>query len=643
MLESAGGHTEKADMASTPRARPAWLIQAVAVSALAWGTAYLTWRIGWTWRDTNPVMFGLLLGAELVGFTNLAFFVYLAWRVPACEPRPATVHRSVDVLVPTYDEPVEVLRATLLGCQAIQHPHTTWLLDDGRRPEMKALADELGVRYLTRPDNVHAKAGNINHALPQLDGELVAILDADHVPLPDFLDHLCGHFDDPDVVLVQAPHEFYNLDSAQHVEGEIHEQSLFFRVICPRKDESNSVFWCGSGTVIRRQALLEVGGVATETIAEDFHTTLKLHQRGWRTRYVNETLLLGLAPHDLSAFLLQRSRWARGNLRVFLTRENPVIARHLSLRQRLSYLGSLVHYLGGPQRFVLLSVLIATLFTGLLPLHGEPYQFAVLWAPWVVLSLAATKLLGRGYTGPVSATAFGWMTMGIYTTAALSLLVPSVGRFKVTPKVGTDEGGLRVLGFLRLLTAGTTALLMAVGARSLATLGVLDLPPMPTFATAATLVIGAFELFVIVLVLRSLARHRQRRSAFRFPVDLMARCGRNLHRVVDLNARGAGLLLTDAPQQGDRLETVLHVPGLDGNVHAVNVSGIVRSVRPAPADGTHRVGVEFDGLDPDAHRHILEYCHVLAPAQRATGRLAPQEVPAGATAAPEPAPVRAAS
>ena len=630
-------------MASTPRARPAWLIQAVAVAALAWGAAYLTWRIGWTWRDTNPVMFALLLTAELVGFANLAFFVHLAWRVPACEPRPATVQRSVDVLVPTYDEPVEVLRATLLGCAAIRHPHTTWLLDDGRRPEMRALAEELGVRYLTRPDNAHAKAGNINHALPLLDGELVAILDADHVPLPDFLDHLCGHFDDPDVVLVQAPHEFYNLDSVQHVEGEVHEQSLFFRVICPRKDESNSVFWCGSGTVIRRQALIEVGGVATETIAEDFHTTIKLHQRGWRTRYVNETLLLGLAPHDLSAFLLQRSRWARGNLRVFLTRQNPVIARHLSLRQRLSYLGSLMHYFGGPQRFALLSVLIATLFTGLLPLHGEPYQFAVLWAPWVVLSLAATKLLGRGYTGPVSATAFGWTTMGIYTTAAISLLVPSVGRFKVTPKGGTDEGGLRVLGFLRLLTAGTTALIMAVGARALATLGVIDLPPMPAFATAATLAIGAFELFVIVLVLRSLARHRQRRNAFRFPVDLMARCGRNLHRVVDLNTRGTGLLFTEEPERGHRLEVTIHVPGLDGGVHPVTVAGTVRSVRPGPDAGTHRVGVEFDGLDPEADRRILEYCHVLAPAQRATGGLAPQEVPTGAAATPEPAGARAAS
>jgi cellulose synthase (UDP-forming) len=639
MVESRSDRADNPTMAPTPRARPAWSIQAAAVAALAWGAAYLTWRIGWTWRDADPVLYAFLLAAEVVGFVNLAFFVFLAWRVPDCGPRPATVHRGVDVLVPTYDEPVEVLRATLLGCAAVRHPHTTWLLDDGRRPEMAALADELGARYLTRPNNDHAKAGNINHALSHLDSELVAVLDADHVPLPDFLDHLCGHFDDPEVVLVQAPHEFYNLDSVQHVDGEVHEQSLFFRVVCPRKDEDNSVFWCGSGTVIRRQALMDVGGVATRTIAEDFHTTIKLHQRGWRTRYVNETLLLGLAPHDLSAFLLQRSRWARGNLRVFLTGQNPVFARGLTPSQRLSYLGSLSHYFGGPQRLVLLSVLIATLFTGLLPLRGDLRLFALLWAPWVVLSLLATKLLGRGHVGPVSATAFGWMTMGIYTTAAISLLVPSFGRFKVTPKGGTDQAGLRVLGFLRLLTVGGTALACAVVARALEVVGVIDLPPLPGFATVATLGIGVFELVVIGLVLRFLARHRQRRDAFRFPVELTARTDGHIHRVVDLNTHGAGVLLGPGHAVGDTVLMTMNLPGLDGDTHPVTVAGLVRSFRAGPEPGTFRAGIEFTRVTTDAAHRIMEYCHVLAPAQRAGARLGSEVTPAP-TALPG---VRAAS
>jgi cellulose synthase (UDP-forming) len=605
-------------MASPARARPVWGAQAAAVAALVWGGAYLVWRIGWTWHDTNPVLYVVLLTAELIGWTSLFFSAFLAWRTEPCDPPPVTTERTVDVLVPTDDEPVAVLRATLLGCRAIRHPHTTWLLDDRRRPEMRALADELGARYVTRPDNAHAKAGNVNHALRLLDGELVAMLDADHVPLPDFLDAMVGHFDDPDVVLVQAPHEFYNIGSVQHVDGEVHEQSLFFRVVCPAKARNNSVFWCGSGAVVRRDPLLAIGGVQTATIAGDFHTTIKLHQQGWQTRYVDRTLVLGLAPHDFGAFLRQRSRWARGNLRVLLTRQNPVWASNLTPSQRLSYVGSLFQYFGGPQRLALLVVLCTTLVTGVLPLHGEPILFAVLWAPWVILSLVTTRLMGRGHVGPVSATAFGWMTMGIYSAAVASLLFPGAGRSKIPPRGGADEGGLRVLGLLPLLTAGTVALALATSARLLSVLGRIDLPSMSRFAVAATLCIGAFELVIIVLVLRSLARHRQRRTAYRFLVDVTARSEDHLYRVVDLNHRGAGLLVHDHHRVGDQVVLTMRVPGLDGQAHPVTVAGQIRSLGTSP-DGGRRAGVEFTRTTRDASQRILEFCHVLEPARRAAG------------------------
>jgi cellulose synthase (UDP-forming) len=256
----------------------------IALVALLWGAVYLTWRVGWTHTGAQPEMYAVLLVAELVGWVNLVLFTFLAWRVPPTRHPAATPGRTVDVIVPTYDEPPEVLRATLLGCRALTYPHTTWLLDDGRRPEMAVLARELGANYLTRPDNSHAKAGNINHALPHLSGELIAVLDADHVPLPHFLDALVGYFDDDKVVLVQAPHEFYNLDSIQHVAEDRHEQSLFFRIICPGKDRHDGAFWCGSGTVIRREPLIAIGGVQTATIAEDFHTTIPRRDAAARPR-----------------------------------------------------------------------------------------------------------------------------------------------------------------------------------------------------------------------------------------------------------------------------------------------------------------------------------------------------------------------
>ncbi|MEZ5238723.1 MAG: glycosyltransferase family 2 protein [Microthrixaceae bacterium] len=590
-------------------------IRFVAVLALLWGAAYLVWRIGWTWRGANIVLYLALLAAELVGWVSLGFYAFLAWRRASCTPVAPTVLRHVDVLVPTYDEPVAVLHATLLGCAAVRHPHTTWLLDDGRRPEMEQLARRMGVRYLTREDNSHAKAGNINHALGHLEGELVAVLDADHVPLPDFLDALVGHFDDPGVALVQAPHEFSNLDSVQHVAGQVHEQSLFFRVICPGKERDGATFWCGSGTVLRRSALTGIGGVQTATIAEDFHTSIVLHSRGWRTHYVDETLLLGLAPHDLDSFLLQRSRWARGNLRVLWTRQNPLVAHGLTWRQRLSYLGSLSHYFGGPQRLVMLVVLCATLLSGLLPLYGEPILFAVLWAPWVALSLLCTKLLGRGHVGPATATRFGWMTMGIYSRAVLGLFLPAVGGFRVTPKVGVDEAGIGVIRRLPLLAVGGAVLLSALVARAFAALGLAELGEMPLFALLATLAIGTFELAVISAVLVSLARHRQMRSSYRVQVDLAARVGDRVARVTDLTVGGAGLLLQERRAVGSMFDLELRVPDLDGVRHDLDLRAVVRS-STRTEEGTTRLGVEFVRPSEAALERLIEYSKVTLPSRR---------------------------
>lgn len=590
------------------------LVRAVALFALLWGAVYLTWRIGWTWRGANPVMYLVLLVAELVGWVSLGFYAFLAWRRAECAPVPVTTSRSVDVLVPTYDEPVSVLHATLLGCAAIEHPHTTWLLDDGRRPEIAELVRAMGVEYLTRPDNSHAKAGNINHALGHVDSELVAVLDADHVPLPGFLDALVGNFDDPEVALVQAPHEFSNLDSVQHVEGEIHEQSLFFRVICPGKERNDSTFWCGSGTVLRREALVGIGGVQTTTIAEDFHTTIVLHSQGWKTRYVDETLLLGLAPHDLDSFLLQRSRWARGNLRVLLTRQNPLWARGLSTQQRLSYLGSLSHYFGGPQRLAMLAVLCATLLSGLLPLYGEPILFVVLWAPWVALSLLTTKLLGRGYVGPVTATRFGWMTMGIYSRAVIGLALPAIGGFKVTPKQGVDEAGIGVIRRLPLLAVGGAALFSAMVARVLATFGWAELESMPRFALVATLAIGAFELFVIVSVLVSVGRHRQLRSNYRVKVDLAARIEGKVARVTDLTVGGAGLIVDELRPVGSMFRLDLRLPGLDGTRHDVCPRAVVRSAMHLDS-GAVRLGVEFVRPSDETLGRLIEYSKITLPAR----------------------------
>jgi cellulose synthase (UDP-forming) len=508
-----------------------------------------------------------------------------------------------------------VLRATLIGCRAVRHPHTTWLLDDGRRPEVASLAAELGARYLTRPDNRHAKAGNINHALSRTGGELVAVLDADHVPLPDFLDAVVGYFDDDDVALVQTPHEFFNADSIQHSASASHrhEQSLFFRVICPGKDRHNSAFWCGSAAVLRRRALESVGGVRCDTIAEDFHTTIALHQQGWRTRYHHETLVQGRAPHDLASFLLQRDRWARGNLRVLRTPQNPLTASGLSPHQRISYAASLSNYAAGPHRLVLLGVLAGTLLSGRLPMVADPVMVAALWLPWTALSCVAAIALARGQLGWRDTSRFGLMTLGIYTVAFLSLVRRSTGRFKVTPKEGEDTGGSIVVRQLWLVTALGATIALAAGLRVLEVVGLVPLTPMPTVALVATLVLAGYEVGQITVLLVRLVGRRQLRTEYRLHAELAGRLGDSVVRVVDVTPTGLGVLAPGPCPVGSRVGLGLHLPTVGGGVRDVEVAGLVRSCVDV-AGGTWRIGMRLDDLDDHSRDALTEYCYVVAPA-----------------------------
>ena len=323
--------------------------------------------------------------------------------------------------------------------------------------------------------------------------ELLLVLDADHVPQPDILDATVGYFDDPTMAVVQTPHDFGNHDSFQHFETGRHDQSMFFEVILPGKDRHNSVFWCGSAAVIRREALIEVGGVATETIAEDFHTTIKLHGRGWRTRYHGETLVQGLAPHDLSSYLLQRDRWARGNLAVFRTTENPLRARNLSLAQRVSYLSSLLAYFVPFQRLGLLIVLTVMLLSGQLPMHATLSGFLIFWLPWIAFDLAASTLLCRGRATLWDGTYSLLLTLGIFARAARVVIAPTPSTFKVTPKDGIDDGGWHALRQLHMVVGIGVVLLSAITLRALAVLGVAPSPQGQRLSEATEQIAESFE------------------------------------------------------------------------------------------------------------------------------------------------------
>jgi cellulose synthase (UDP-forming) len=598
------------------------LLRSLAIVALLWGVGYLIWRVGWSSQGASPLAYGMLLMTEIYGLWALGTLAWFSWsRPPAKRPR-TTPGRLVDVYVCTYDEPEEVIAATLAGCRALTYPHTTYLLDDGGRPEMEELARLAGAEYLTRPDNSHAKAGNINAALGRTEGELVLMLDADHVPMPDALDAMVGYFDDERMALVQSPHDFFNHDSVQHYVVGRHEQSLFYRVVCPGKDRHGAVYWCGSAALIRREALLEIGGVATETIAEDFHTTIRMQRNGWKSRYHDEVLVQGLAPHDLDGYLLQRDRWARGNLAVFTLPESPLRAKELRPLQRLSYFASLAAYFAPPMRLLLMLTLGLVMWTGELPMKISVVALAALWLPYVTLNLSAGSALARGYMKIGETAHYELLTMEIYTRALRCIFRPGHTAFKVTPKQGTGGGGIESVRKLPLVLFCAVVVGAGTVMRLLDLAGAGPLPDLPGIAAVIVPLLGLVELRRILRTLFAVGRRQQRRLVYRFEGDAAAECfgddGQVSGRLIDASAAGVGLVLEAPLAIGAKPAVLLTLQDAQGAPHEIAAQVEIRSCRET--EGHHLVGATITEIDSSSRMRLMEWCYVVCSHERLRGR-----------------------
>lgn len=341
------------------------LVSAVTFALLS--VVYLTWRIT-IFNADAPVVSTLFYGAELIGVT-LAFgamFSSARHRYRTAPPAPAGL--NVDVLVPVYLEPLDVIRRTLKAAVAIDYPHRTVVLDDGRRAEVKEMAEAQGAQYLSRPENHHAKAGNLNFGLEHSTAEFITVFDADHMPQAHALDVMLGFFDDPEVALVQTPQNFYNVDNFQFVNASNgalwHDQAFFYHIAMANSDSANSTICVGTGVVYRRSAIDAIGGIPTDTVTEDLHTSLKLHKRSFQTVYLNETIAYGIGENSLGDFYKVRLRWGHGNIHA-LRHENVLFCKGLSLWQRLSYLMTGLNYLEGWQYLIFYLVPIFSLFTGI--------------------------------------------------------------------------------------------------------------------------------------------------------------------------------------------------------------------------------------------------------------------------------------
>ncbi|RMG48261.1 MAG: glycosyltransferase [Acidobacteria bacterium] len=590
---------------------PRWRLVVILLN-VAISLRYLWWRatetINWS-GGAGTVLSTTIFAAEIYGFLIVLHHYLIATRRldRRSEPPDDRFMPSVDVFIATYDEEPDILYRTIVGCLDLDYPRkSVYVLDDGNRPEVEELCRRLGAGYIAREKNVGAKAGNLNHALSQTAGELIATFDADHVPVRTFLRETVGFFRDPKVAQVQTPHHFYNPDLFQDRlrirEYIANEQDMFYHVVQPGRDVYNSSFYCGSSAVLRRSALEEIGGFPTSTVTEDIHTTLLLHSKGYRSVFLDKDLAAGLAPESYPAYLTQRKRWARGTFQVMLTQKG-LLAPRLTLMQRINYLATLWYWLYGFPRVVYLLAPVFFLLAGVRPLVvrnlGDLLSY---YLPHLAISVAGFQLVNRGMRRIFWSDVYESCISVQVALAAISFpfTFRRRVRFEVTPKGrAADRPEVRRVGIPLALMSAAVAVAFVTGIVRLI-LGGRDEGGLLINTTWA-----GYNLIVLAMGLLLLRHRIQERSAIRvarrIPLELRWDGG-GLEAVTrDVSETGLSFVLDEVRPLPHSAEVTLTAS--DGRSVTLGARLVRCDIGP---DGRLSVGVEFVDRTEEQHRRLVQ-------------------------------------
>lgn len=448
---------------------PVWRISIILVASFI-TLRYFYWRANNTLPSFSyePVSFlfaFVLFIAEVYGF-----FIYLLGgfvnirplkRQPEPMPADMTLWPSIDILVPSYNEDIELLEVTLLAATQINYPShlfNVYLCDDGgteqrrnhsndeiregahkRFHELQELCQKIGVHYRTRKKNEHAKAGNLNTALQDLHGELILILDADHVPTDDILLNTVGLFiKDPKLFLVQTPHNFLNPDPIERNLGTFGEMpgenEMFYGVIQYGLDFWGASFFCGSAAVLRRQYLMEIGGISGKTITEDAETAMDLHAKGYHSAYIGIPMVAGLQPETFSGFVVQRVRWAQGMIQIFLLK-NPWTRPNMAFTQRLAYTSSSGFWFFPMARMSFFMAPLVYFILGINVYHATIAEVIGYAIPHLLGAWSLSNYLFGKVRWPFISELYETMQAVFAFPAIIKVFLnPTAPEFKVTPK-----------------------------------------------------------------------------------------------------------------------------------------------------------------------------------------------------------------
>ncbi|AFZ46435.1 glycosyl transferase family 2 [Cyanobacterium stanieri PCC 7202] len=345
----------------------------------------------------------------------------------------------VDIFIPTYNEPYNIIKKTIVACQGIDYQQKkVYLLDDGDRKEIAQLADNLGCHYITRSNNDHAKAGNLNNALKYTEGEIIAVFDADFIPKQNFLTRTVGFFQKQKLALLQTYQSFYspdpvvrNLSLENDFPPDVEIFSRHYQVI---RDSWHSALCYGSSFLVRREHLLEIGGFCQNSLSEDYHTGVKLSAWGYEVAYLNESLSVGLSAENIFGHIRQRQRWARGTIQSLFIPENPLTIRGLNFWQRLAHFEGIVQWFTSPLRIVIFFLpLVYT--AGILPIKASGEEIVYFVVPYYCVQVGTFAWLNfRSRSAMISEVYNIVTTFPVAWEVVQTLITPFASIFKVTPK-----------------------------------------------------------------------------------------------------------------------------------------------------------------------------------------------------------------
>jgi cellulose synthase (UDP-forming) len=417
----------------------------------------------WRWHDTLPAFafsvqnlweyFFFAFEAFAIGYTMMSI-VILFRHIDRSGQADAAQDRmereggfpAVDVFICTYDEPIEILEKSVLTALALDYPDATvWVLDDTRRQWLREYCEAEGARYVTRDNNRHAKAGNLNNGLAvtaaQTNAPVILVLDADFAPRPDFLKRTVGLLSNPDVAVVQTPQFYYNPDPIQHnllaAQSWVDDQRFFFDVFQPAKDGWGCAFCVGTSFVVRRDRLNEIGGFPSQAISEDINLTYTMLANGYQTWWLNEKLSIGLSAEGIPEYITQRARWCLGTIQVALFHDGPFFGSGFTFTQRWHYLHGVLNWLCKPFLVLLLIAPPIYWFAGMPAFETDYLSFLRYGVPALLGQIIYMGWISRSRTLPFFMEATHAVTAFAVTATLLSAVVKPFGRpFKITDKGG---------------------------------------------------------------------------------------------------------------------------------------------------------------------------------------------------------------